>query len=299
MAKFRGCYVALVTPFRGGAVDFPALDRLVDHVLEGGVDGLVPCGTTGESPTLSFEEHVQVVAAVARRARGRAPVIAGAGTNCTEKSLALSRAVLEAGADGLMLVSPYYNRPSQPGLFAHFSAIASKLSAPIMLYNIPGRTGVELAVETIARLHADHPHIVAVKHATGSVDGASALAAASRIDIFSGDDTLTLPLMSIGAVGVVSVAANLFPREMKAMTSAALSGEWSTAQAWHHRLFPIARDLLRLDVNPVPIKTALSMRGLMEEEFRLPLCRLGPEGCAALREVLRRASWSDDSRYPR
>jgi 4-hydroxy-tetrahydrodipicolinate synthase len=269
---FKGSLVALVTPFRDGIVDRPALQALVDHVIAGGANGLVPCGTTGESPTLSDEEQLDIIALVAARAKGRVPVIAGTGTNCTERSLSRSKAALRAGADAVMLVAPYYNRPNQDGLYRHFGYVADGVGAPVVLYNIPGRAGVEIAVETIARLRADHPNIVAVKHATGSVDGASALAAISDIAILSGDDTLTVPLMSIGAVGVVSVLANLLPREVRAMTDAALAGDFRKAGAWHRRLFPLGRELLRLDTNPVPIKTALAIRGMMAEEFRLPLC---------------------------
>jgi 4-hydroxy-tetrahydrodipicolinate synthase len=271
---FKGCLVALVTPFRDGAVDFKALSGLVDHVLAGGVNGLVPCGTTGESPTLSDEEQSEVIAAVTARAKRRVPVIAGSGTNSTEKTLAKSKAAVKAGADAVMVVSPYYNRPNQQGLYRHFSFVAEGVGVPVMLYNIPGRTGVEISVETIARLRADHRNIVAVKHATGSVDGAAALAAVSDIAILSGDDPLTVPLMSLGAVGVVSVVANLLPRQVTAMTDAALAGDWSKARSLHQRLYPLARDLLRLDTNPIPIKTALAIRGMMAEEFRLPLCKV-------------------------
>jgi len=271
---FKGCLVALVTPFRDGAVDRRALDGLVDHVIAGGVDGLVPCGTTGESPTLSDQERHDVITAVAARAKGRVPVIAGTGTNATEKSLAQSKAAVEAGADAVMVVSPYYNKPNQEGLYRHFSHVAKGVGVPVILYNIPGRTGVEISVETIARLRADHRNIVAVKHATGSLDGAVALAVASDIAVLSGDDPLTLPLMSIGAVGVVSVVANLLPRETSSMTRAALAGDWQTARSWHERLCPLGRELLKLDTNPMPIKTALAMRGMMAEEFRLPLCRM-------------------------
>ncbi len=269
---FKGCLVALVTPFREGRIDRPALDRLVDDVLSGGVSGLVPCGTTGESPTLTEEEFIEVVSAVVKRAGGRVPVIAGSGTNATDKTLARSKAAVDAGADAVMLVAPYYNKPNQQGLYQHFSHVAGNVDVPVILYNIPGRSGVEISVETIAKLRTDHLNIVAVKHATGSVDGASTLAQASDIAITSGDDTLTLPLMSIGAIGVISVLANLLPREMSAMVGAALSGDWTEARRLHRRLFPIARDLLKLDTNPSPIKTALAMRGLMQEEFRLPMC---------------------------
>ncbi|MBX3394455.1 MAG: 4-hydroxy-tetrahydrodipicolinate synthase [Phycisphaerae bacterium] len=283
---FRGCLVAIVTPFREGRIDFRALDELVDHVIDGGVHGLVPCGTTGESPTLDDEEHQSIVAAVVKRSRGRVPVIAGTGTNSTQKTLKLSKSAMEAGACGLMLVSPYYNKPNQTGLYEHFSAVASRVDAPIMLYNIPGRTGVEISVETIARLHAHHPNIQAVKHATGNVDGASRLAAASGIAILAGDDTLTVPLMSIGAVGVVSVLGNLMPREMSSMVNAASNADLRGAREWHQRLFPIASELLSLDINPIPIKTALALRGLVAEEFRLPMCPLDPAKKIRLQTLL-------------
>lgn len=285
---FKGCLVALVTPFRNGALDLPALDRLVRDIIDGGADGLVPCGTTGEAPTLSEDEHVAVVAAVAKAAARRVPVIAGAGTNCTEKTIALSRASLRAGADAVMLVSPYYSKPTQAGLYQHFSHCAREVSAPIMLYNIPGRTGVEISVETIARLHSEHRNIAAVKHATGSLDGASELAAASDVTILSGDDTLTLPLMSVGAVGVVSVLANLVPADVKALTAAALDGRWSEARATHRRTFRLARDLLTLETNPIPIKTALTIRGRLSEEFRLPMCPMSPANRQKLEAALAR-----------
>lgn len=284
---FRGCLVALVTPFREGEIDWPALDELVDYVIDGGVNGLVPCGTTGESPTLSADEQVKVIAAVVKRAKGRVPVIAGTGANCTEKTVSHSQAAAKAGANGIMLVSPYYNKPNQRGLYEHFSFVAQSVSLPIMLYNIPGRTGVEISVETIARLHADHKNIVAVKHATGNVDGVSELASISDIIILSGDDPVTLPMMIVGAVGVVSVVGNLLPKETSALTTAALAGDWKTAKSLHQKLYPICRDLLKLDINPIPIKTALAMRGMMAEEFRLPMCKMEPskrERLAALLE---------------
>ncbi len=289
---FRGCYVALVTPFRDGSVDFPALERLVDYVLAGGVSGLVPCGTTGESPTLSAQEQFDVIRAVVERAQGRAQIIAGTGSNCTAKTIEASRAAVRAGADGVMLVTPYYNKPSQAGLYQHFRAVAEDVGAPVMLYNIPGRCGTEIGVETIASLHADCDNIVAVKHATGSVDGASELMSRSDITVLAGDDTLTWPLMSMGATGVVSVLGNLFPAEMNAMVQAALRDDIATARAWHHNLFPVARALLTLDTNPIPIKTALAMRGIVAEEFRLPMCSLDADRKARLKGVLAMAEGS-------
>jgi 4-hydroxy-tetrahydrodipicolinate synthase len=285
---FKGCFVALVTPFRDGRVDMAALEELVDQTIAGGVSGLVPCGTTGESPCLSPEEQIEIVSTVVARARGRAPVVAGTGTNCTEKTLSLSQAAIRAGASGVMLVAPYYNRPNQRGLYEHFAFVAQSIDAPIMLYNIPGRTGVEISVETIARLHADFPNVAAVKHATGSIEGASQLAAASDITILSGDDPLTLPLMSVGAAGVVSVIANLLPREMSSLVKAALSGDFDEAKRIHIELHPIMQELMRLDTNPIPIKTALAMRGMMAEEFRLPMCRMEPAKRSRLEAVLAR-----------
>ncbi len=286
---FRGCLVALVTPFRDGAIDASALDALVDRMIDGGVSGLVPCGTTGEAPTLSADEQETIVAAVVRRSGGRVPVIAGAGTNATAGTIDRCSAAVRAGADAVMLVAPYYNKPNQTGLYEHFSTVARRVDVPIMLYNIPGRCGVEIAVETIARLHEDHPNIVAVKHATGSTDGASQLSDCSDITILSGDDTMTLPLIGIGAVGVVSVLANLLPRQMSAQVSSALAGDMKTARTWHQRLFPIARDLLKLDTNPIPIKTALAMRGLLADEFRLPMCSLQTDKRPRLQALLKKA----------
>lgn len=286
MPRFQGTITALVTPLRGGGVDFEALERLVERQIAAGVEGLVPCGTTGESPTLSSEEHAAVIERVVALARRRTAVIAGTGSNCTAEALRMSRHAAEAGADGLLLVSPYYNKPTQAGLFRHFSAIARAVPLPIVLYNIPGRCGVELSVETIRRLHEEHGTIVAIKHATGRVDDAAELAQVCPIDILSGDDPLTLTLMVLGAVGVVSVLSNLAPRAVRRLTQAALAGDFVQARAEHRRLFPLARALLSLETNPIPIKTALALRGLCAEEFRLPLCPLAPENRRRLEELL-------------
>lgn len=287
MPTFKGTITALITTFRAGQVDFTALERLVELQLAAGVDGLVPCGTTGESPTLSREEQQAVIERVVRAARGRTPVIAGAGTNNTADAIARSQAAARAGADGLLLVNPYYNRPTQPGLYEHFAAIARAVDLPIMLYNIPGRCAVELSVATIARLRAGCPNIVALKHATGRVDDAADLINACNIDVLSGDDPITLPLMSLGAVGVVSVISNLAPRAAKRLTDAALRGELAAARAAHHALYPLMRGVLSLETNPIPIKTALALRGLCAEEFRLPMCPLAPENRARLEALLR------------
>jgi len=273
---FKGSMVALVTPFKDGQVDWKALDGLVALHIEAGTDAIVPCGTTGESPTLPHEEHNAVIAAVVKRARGRVPVLAGTGSNSTAEALAMTRRARENGADGSLLVAPYYNKPTQEGLFEHFSALAREVDFPQVLYNIPGRCGVEISVATLVRLREAHSNIVAVKHATGSMDGASELMGRCDLEVISGDDSVTLPLMSMGAVGVISVLANLVPQDVKALTGAALSGDWATGREWHHKMFRLAKGLLTLEVNPIPIKTAMAMRGMIAEEFRLPLCRMQP-----------------------
>ena len=295
MTPFRGTYTALVTPFRNGKLDLEALDKLVERQIDAGVDGLVPCGTTGESPTLTLEEHRRVLECVVRARDDRLeagptgagptlqiPIVAGAGTNSTARTIELARTAADCGVDGLLLVAPYYNKPSQPGLFEHFSAVACEVKLPIVLYNIPGRCGVEIAVETIRRLCEAHENIVAVKHATGSVAGAADLLAACDVALLSGDDPVTLPLMSLGAVGVISVLSNLAPRSVKRLTQAALTGDFAAALDAHRAVYPLARSLLSLDTNPIPIKTALAARGWCAEEFRLPLCRMEPTKRARL-----------------
>ena len=264
--------VALVTPFKDGEVDWKALDGLVDFHVEAGTDVLVPCGTTGESPTLTHDENDKVIAAVVKRANGRIPVMAGTGSNSTAEALAMTRNARESGADGALLVAPYYNKPTQEGLFRHFSAIAAGVDFPQVLYNIPGRCAVEVSTDTIVRLREAHKNIVAVKHATGSMDGASELLGRCDLDILSGDDSMTLPLMAIGGVGVISVLANIVPKDVKAMTDAALAGNWDEARKWHHKMFQLAKGLLTLEVNPIPIKTAMAIKGMVSDEMRLPLC---------------------------
>ncbi|GAF84056.1 unnamed protein product [marine sediment metagenome] len=283
---FRGSMVAMVTPFREGKVDNSALDRLVDRHLAAGTDALVPCGTTGESPTLSQEEHAAVIARVIERAAGRVPVIAGTGTNDTAETLRRTEQARQAGAAAALIVTPYYNKPTQEGLYRHYAHVAERSELPIVLYNVPSRTGVELSVATIARLHQRYKHIVAVKHATGSVDSASELSLASDIDIISGDDSLTLPLMALGAVGVISVIANLVPEQVKQLTAAALAGDWPTALQMHRKLYPLGKGMLSLATNPLPIKTAMAMSGLIAEEFRLPLCPMDEQPKSKLRALL-------------
>jgi len=273
---FKGSMVALVTPFKDGEVDWPRLNELVDFHIAAGTEAIVPCGTTGESPTLTHEENDAIVAAVVKRARGRVPILAGTGSNSTAEALRMTKHARENGADGSLLVVPYYNKPTQEGLFQHFSAIARAVDFPQVLYNIPPRCVIEMSVDTIVRLREAHANIVAVKHATGSMDGASELLCRCDIDILSGDDSMTLPLMAIGGVGVISVLANLVPQDVKALTDAALAGDWETARRWHRKMFRLAKGLLALEVNPIPIKTAMAMKGVIAEEFRLPLCRMQP-----------------------
>ena len=289
MERYSGVFTALVTPFRDGKVDFGCLERLVQRQIDAKIDGVVPCGTTGEAPTLSHDEHREVVRAVVKAAGGKLRVIAGAGSNNTQTALQFAREAADAGADGLLCVSPYYNRPSQAGLFAHFSAIAKETRLPIMLYNIPGRCGVEISIETIRRLAETHDNIRHVKHATGGVVDAAALLEACDVTVLSGDDPLTLPLMAIGATGVVSVASNLVPEAVKRLTDAAQRGDLPAATLAHRALFPLARVLLSLDSNPVPLKAAMALRGLCNEDVRLPLTPLNAEQREKLSAALRAA----------
>jgi 4-hydroxy-tetrahydrodipicolinate synthase len=233
-----GSLVALVTPFRGGKVDYAAIERLVDWHVEQGTDGLVPVGTTGESPTVCVEEHEKIIETVVRRAGGRIPVVAGTGANATSEAIALTRFAKDVGADASLQVCPYYNKPTQEGLYRHFAAIAEAVDLPQVLYNIPGRTGVLMSPETVARL-ARLPQVVAIKEATGSMDQTSEILARCDLAVLSGDDSLTLPLMALGARGVISVAANLVPKDVKGLTAAMLAGDLRTAQACHRKLFAL------------------------------------------------------------
>ena len=249
--QFAGVTVALVTPFHNGQVDFVELRRLVDWHVEQGTDCLAPAGTTGESPTLDHEEHEHVVAAVVEQARGRIKIMAGTGSNSTTEAIRLTRFAKRMGADGALMVGPYYNKPTQEGYFRHFAAVAEAVDIPIILYNIPGRTGSNILPETIARI-AEIPTIVAVKEATGSLDQASQIIALTELTLLSGDDSLTLPLLSIGGRGVVSVVANILPRDLKALVRAFEAGKVAEAQQWHRKLFPLCRDLLSVATNPHP-----------------------------------------------
>ena len=285
---FTGVYTALVTPFTPtGEVDTAALDRLVDAQIEAGVHGLVPMGTTGESPTLSTEEHIGVIRQVTERAAGRVQIVAGTGANSTTEALELTRAAIDIGCDATLQVTPYYNKPSDDGLYAHFTAVAD-LGLPVILYNVPGRAGKELSIDLIVRC-MEHEHIVSVKEAGGSVDRVSQiLARAPETCVLSGDDPLTLPMISVGAKGVISVASNAVPGKVLEVVNAANEGNFEAARAAHLSYHELFNTLLCLDVNPLPIKTAMALLGHMEEVFRLPLCPLGAEMKSQLQEVLTR-----------
>lgn len=276
MAAFElsGAYTALVTPFTpdASAIDWQAFERLVESQLDAGISGLVPCGTTGETPTLSESEQRELIARTAKLARGRVPVMAGTGSNSTHKTIEASRAALEAGADALMVVMPYYNKPSQEGMRRHVEAVAKAISAPIVLYNIPGRTGVELSVDTLIAILEACPNVVGVKDATGNVLRCQELIsrAGVRCTVMSGDDGLTVPMMSVGAKGVVSVTSNLYPREVRECAAAALAGHWDTARELHLRLLPVHAAMF-IEPNPQPVKAALAARGRMSASVRLPL----------------------------
>ena len=284
---FRGTFTALVTPFRNGDLDLAALEKLIESQIAAGITGLVAVGTTGESPTLTHDEKEDVIAHVVKTARGRCKVLAGTGSNATRDSIETTRFAEKTGVDGALVVAPYYNKPSQEGLFRHFSAIAQATSLPIMLYNIPGRCSVDIVAETVVRLAENCRNIVCIKEASGSVERVGELRRLLPNDftILSGDDSLTLPFMSVAAAGVVSVASNLFPAEVCELVRACESGNLKSAAGLHHKLLPLFKDLF-IEPNPVPVKTALGWRGIMSAEVRLPLCEMTGPNQARLRKTL-------------
>ena len=284
---FEGAHTALVTPFRDDRFDEAAFTQLIEFQIANGISGVVPTGTTGESPTLDHQEHQRVIEVAVKVAAGRCKVIAGTGSNSTDEAISLTAEAERAGADAALLVLPYYNKPSQEGLFRHFKTIAERTRLPLVLYSIPGRAGIEIAVPTVSRLAAACSNIVAIKEAGGSVDRVSQLRQA-RPDYFeslSGDDALTLPFMAAGAVGVISVASNIIPREVSAMVGAALGGNYGEARESHEHWYSLFRDLF-VETNPVPIKTALAWQNRMALEFRLPLCEMSEENAARLRVTM-------------
>lgn len=285
--SFAGTHTALVTPFRGGKFDSDAFRSLIEDQIAGGITGIVPVGTTGESPTLDYDEHNEVIQAAVEAAAGRCMVMAGTGSNATSEAIALTVEAAKLGADASLLVAPYYNKPSQEGLYRHFRAIAESVNIPLVLYSIPGRCGVEIGVETVARLARDCPNIRTIKEAGGSVERVSQLRAALDPDfeILSGDDSLTLPFLSVGAVGVISVASNLFPAAISEMVRLWLEGDTSGAQAIHERFYTLFKDLF-IEPNPVPTKFGLSLRGKMSAEVRLPLCEMSEANMERVRKTL-------------
>jgi 4-hydroxy-tetrahydrodipicolinate synthase len=283
-AMFTGTYTAIVTPFRNGKLDEAALEKLVAAQIKGGVDGIVPVGTTGESPTVNFEEHAHIINLSVRFAAKKIKVLAGTGANATEEAIWLTQQAERCGADGALQVAPYYNKPPQEGLFQHFKAVAKATKLPIVLYSIPGRCGVEIGVETTVRLNRECKNIIGMKEAGGSSDRVCQLRAAlgPKFIILSGDDSLTLPFMSVGAHGVVSVASNVIPREVAQMVKLFAAGKTGAALKLHEKFYPLFKDLF-IETNPVPIKAALAMTGQIAEEYRLPLVPMVPKN----REILR------------
>jgi 4-hydroxy-tetrahydrodipicolinate synthase len=285
---FTGTYTAIVTPFRGGQVDLAGLERLINLQIKADVDGVVPVGTTGESPTLSVEEHVDVIQQTVKFVAGKAKVLAGTGANSTSEAIYLTQAAEKAGVDGSLQVAPYYNKPTQEGLFQHFRAIARSTKLPLVLYSIPSRCGVEIGVETVRHLALECDNVVGIKEAGGNADRVSQLrlALGTRFDIFSGDDSLTLPFMAVGAKGVISVASNVIPKEVVNMVNAFATGKAASALKLHAKCYPLFKDLF-LETNPIPVKTALAMLGLIEEEFRLPLIPMSLKNRETLKSTLK------------
>ncbi len=286
---FRGAYTALVTPFRNGQVDYAAMEALIEDQIAKGIDGLVPCGTTGESPTLTEKEHGEVIAFTVKTARKRVPVIAGTGSNSTAEAIHYTRHAKEVGAEAALLACPYYNKPSQRGLIAHFTAVADAVAIPQVLYNIPGRTGINMSPETIYEL-SKHPHIDGVKEASGNLEQMIKIKNLCDPDfsLISGDDTLTLPILSVGGVGVISVTAHLIPRETSRMIRSYLEGNAEESRDLFMRYFDLVKTVMSTDANPVGIKTALALRGQIHEEFRLPLVPATKEAKESIRKELER-----------
>ena len=283
---FEGSMVALVTPFKNGKVDEKALGALLDFHLKEGTDVIVPCGTTGESATMSHQEHRDTMTFVVEYIHHRIPVICGCGSNNTTEALGLVQHAKKIKADGVLVVTPYYNKPTQEGLFRHYEYLARRVDIPVVLYNVPGRTGVSIAPETVARL-SKIDTIVAIKEASGSMDQADQIMQLCDMPVLSGEDSLNFPLIAIGARGVISVVANIAPRLVKGMVSAALAGNMEEARSIHKTLYPISKTVF-IETNPIPVKTALGMMGMIRPELRMPLCEMRPENETKLREVLKK-----------
>jgi len=284
-SDFAGVSVAIVTPFRDGEVDYARLNEQLEFQIASGVVCVVPVGTTGESPTLSHEEHERVIAEVIQTVAGRCKVMAGTGSNSTAEALRLTKRAEREGADATLQVAPYYNKPTPSGMYAHFKAVADAVEIPVCVYNIPGRTGKNIEIETIIKL-SEIANITMVKEATGSLDQCSSVLASTNLTVLSGDDSLTLPMMAVGAEGVISVAGNVVPEDVIAMVRAALDGDYQTARTWHHKLFPLCRDMLGLSTNPIPIKAVMQMLGRDSGELRLPMTPLEPAQLRSLEKTL-------------
>jgi 4-hydroxy-tetrahydrodipicolinate synthase len=284
-SEYAGLSVAIITPLKDDRLDVARLREQVEFQIAAGTTCIVPVGTTGESPTLSHEEHERVISEVVQIAAGRVKVMAGTGSNSTAEALRLTRWAAKEGADASLQVAPYYNKPTQEGFYQHFKTIAEDISLPICIYNIPGRTGKNIEPETIARL-AEVENITMVKEATGSLDQCSQILNTTSLTVLSGDDSLTLPMMSVGAEGVISVAGNIVPQDLIAMVSSALSNDYAEACRWHHKLFPLCRDMLGLSTNPIPVKIAMRLLGRDAGELRLPMTPLDPQQEEQLRKTL-------------
>jgi len=284
---FKGSIVAIVTPFKNGQVDYEKLRELVEFQIAGGTDAIVPCGTTGESSTLDYDEHMDVIKTVIAQVNKRVPVIAGTGSNATAEAIELSQKAKDAGADGVLLVTPYYNKPTQEGLVRHYTAIADAVAIPQILYNVPGRTGVNMLPETVARI-AVHKNVVAIKEATGSLQQASEILAlcGDRIDVLSGDDFITFPMMACGAKGVISVLANIMPKAVGDLTDAYFAGDLTKARQLHLYTLKIGNAMF-IESNPIPVKTALGLMGKCSDEVRLPLCEMGAGNKARLTAIMK------------
>ena len=286
---FTGTYTAIVTPFKRGQIDEAALERLIKIQIKAGVDGIVPVGTTGESPTVNYDEHVHIIALSVKFAAGKIKVLAGTGGNSTSEAVYLTEHAERVGADGTLQVAPYYNKPTQEGLFQHFREVAKKTRLAVMLYSIPGRCGIEIGVETTKRLATECKNVIGMKEAGGNPDRVSQLRAAlgPRFEIMSGDDSLTLPFMAVGAHGVISVASNVIPRQVSEMVNAFASGKIQSALKLHEKYYPLFKDLF-IETNPCPVKAALAMLGQIEEEFRLPLVPITAKSREALRATMKK-----------
>jgi len=285
---FKGAITAIVTPFKEDeSLDLDALGRLVEFQIKNRIDGIVPCGTTGESPTLDYEEHEKVIQTVIDAANGRVPIIAGTGSNSTREAIEMTKKAADAGADASLQVCPYYNKPTQEGLFRHFSAIARAVDIPIIVYNIKGRTGVNMETPTLARLAKEHSSIVGVKEASGDINQMQDVlnTLPKEFDVLSGDDNMTFPLMKLGGKGVISVASNIIPNEIHQLTQYALKGDFKKAEEMHNKLMPLFKGIF-IETNPIPIKAALAMKGFIEESYRLPMCEMQAENKEKLKKTL-------------